>query len=89
MKGGTVEGGRQERRERKGGETGREVEGSHAEFHLNVFIMVARCNRADHIFALWFLLSFFLSSFISSPNLSRRRLDVCHTFTHGVALVRI
>jgi len=22
-------------------------------------------------------------------NLSRRRLDVCHTFTHGVALVRI
>jgi len=35
---------------------------------------------------LWFvllLLSFF------SPNLSRRRLDVCHTSTHGVALVRI
>ena len=27
--------------------------------------------------------------FFSSPNLSRRRLDVCHTFTHGVALVRI
>ena len=25
----------------------------------------------------------------SSPNLSRRRLDVCHTSTHGVALVRI
>jgi len=23
------------------------------------------------------------------PNLSRRRLDVCHTSTHGVALVRI
>jgi len=32
---------------------------------------------------LWFVLSF------SSPNLSRRRLDVCHTSTHGVALVRI
>ena len=33
---------------------------------------------------------FFLSSFLfSSPNLSRRRLDVCHTSTHGVALVRI
>jgi len=48
--------------------------------------MVAIWNRADHyIFALWFLLS---SSFFSSPNLSRRRLDVCHT-THGVALVRI
>jgi len=27
--------------------------------------------------------------FFSSPNLSRRRLDVCHTSTHGVALVRI
>ena len=25
----------------------------------------------------------------SSPNLSRRKLDVCHTSTHGVALVRI
>jgi len=48
--------------------------------------MVALRNRADHyIFALWFLLS---SSF-PSPNLSRRRLDVCHTSTHGVALVRI
>jgi len=45
------------------------------------------CNRADHyIFILWFLLSFF---FLSSPNLSGRRLDVCHTSTHGVALVRI
>ena len=46
--------------------------------------MVALCNRADHyIFALWLLL------FFSSPYLSRRRLDVCHTSTHGVALVRI
>jgi len=32
---------------------------------------------------------FYLISFFSSPNLSRRRLDVCHTSTHGVALVRI
>ena len=33
---------------------------------------------------------FFLSSSLfSSPNLSRRRLDVYHTSTHGVALVRI
>jgi len=41
-----------------------------------------------YIFALWFLLSssFF---FFSSPNLSGRRLDVCHTSTQGVALVRI
>ena len=29
------------------------------------------------------------SSFFSSPNLSRCRLDVCHTSTNGVALVRI
>jgi len=49
--------------------------------------MVALWNRADrYIFALWLLLSFF---FFSSPNLSRRRLDACHTSTHGVALVRI
>ena len=50
--------------------------------------MVALWNRADHyIFALWFLLS--SSSFFSSPHLSRRTLDVCHTSTHGVALVQI
>jgi len=36
-----------------------------------------------------FLRSFFLSSLFSSPNLNRRRLDVCHTSTHGVALARI
>ena len=52
------------------------------------FIMAALCGH--YIFALWFLfilLSFFF--FFSSPNLSRRRLDVYHTSTHGVALVRI
>ena len=56
-----------------------------------IIFMVALCNRADHyIFALWFLSIFFLSIFFySSPNLSGRRLDVCHTSTHGVALVRI
>jgi len=32
---------------------------------------------------------FLLSSFFSSPNLNGRRLDVYHTSTHGVALVRI
>jgi len=32
---------------------------------------------------------FLLSFFLSSPNLSRRRLYVCHTSTHGVVLVRI
>ena len=54
-----------------------------------LLIMVALWNRADHYtFILWFLL---LSSsfFFSSPILSRRRLDVCHTSTHDVALVRI
>ena len=47
------------------------------------------CNRADHIYfhpvSFFFLFSSF---FISSPNLSGRRLDVYHTSTHGVALVR-
>jgi len=58
---------------------------------ISIFMAALR-NRAGHyIFALWFLLSsssVFLS-FFSSPNLSRRRLDVCHTSTHDVALVRI
>ena len=53
--------------------------------------MAALCNRAGHyIFALWFLLlSFSCSFFSSSPNLSRRRLDVYHTSTQSVALARI
>jgi len=54
---------------------------------VKLIIMVALCNRADrYIFALWFLSSSF---FLSSPNLSGRRLDVYHTSTRGVALVRI
>ena len=56
---------------------------------LSWLVMDALCSRAGHyIFALWFLSSssFF---FFSSPNLSGRRLDVYHTSTHGVALVRI
>jgi len=55
----------------------------------NTLFMVALGNIYCHyIFALWFLLSssFF---FFSSLNFSRRRFDVCHTSTHGVALVRI
>ena len=50
--------------------------------------MVALCNRADHIYfhAVSF---FFLLFFISSRNLSGQRLDVYHTSTHGVALLRI
>jgi len=37
----------------------------------------------------FFLLSFFLLSLFSSPNLSGRRLDVYHTSTHGVAPAQI
>jgi len=51
-----------------------------------LLFMVALWNRADHIYFHAVVCSFF---FYSSPNLSRRRLDVCHTSTHGVALVRI
>jgi len=42
--------------------------------------MAALHSRCRHyIFVLWFLLlSFFLSSFFSSPNLSGRRVDVYH-----------
>jgi len=43
-------------------------------------------GQTIYIFILSFVL---LSFFLSSPNLSDRRLDVCHTSTHGVALVRI
>jgi len=55
--------------------------------HLLSFIMAALWNRAGHyILILWF---FLLISFFSSPILSRHRLDVYHTSTHDVALVRI
>ena len=50
-------------------------------------VMVALCNRADHIYFHPVVCSFFF--LFSSPKLSRHRLDVCHTSTHGVALVRI
>jgi len=36
-----------------------------------------------------FLPCCFFFFFLSSPNLSRRTLDVYHTSTHGAALVRI
>jgi len=45
-------------------------------------VLFSRCWH--YIFNLWFL----LSSFLSSPNLSSRRVDVYHNSTHGVALVR-
>ena len=56
----------------------------------DLFVMAALCNRGAIIFLpCSFFPSFFLLSFFSSPNLSGRRSDVCHTSTHGVALVRI
>ena len=56
----------------------------------NVVIMVALCNRADHyIFPVISIFLLYSSFFFSSPNLSGRRLDVYHTSTHSVALVRI
>ena len=43
-------------------------------------------GQTIYIFVLSFVL---LLSFFSSPNLSGRTLDVCHTSTHGVAFVLI
>ena len=52
--------------------------------------MAAPCNRGAIIFL---PCDFYLSSvfffFFSSPNLSGHRLDLYHTSTHGVSLVRI
>jgi len=52
-----------------------------------IFMVALRSRCGRYIFALWFLLSFVF--LFSSPNLSGRRVDVYHTSTHGVALVRI
>jgi len=54
-------------------------------------VMAAVCNRVPLYFCpvvSFYLLSFFFYLF-SSSNLSGHRLDVYHTSTHGVALVRI
>jgi len=50
--------------------------------------MAALCNGAGHIYFHPVVCSSFFLLF-SWPNFSRRRLDVYHTSTHGVALVRI
>ena len=47
-------------------------------------IMAALSSRCGHYIFVMFLLSSF-----TPPNLSRRRLDVYHTYAHGVVLVRI
>ena len=51
-------------------------------------VMAALCNRCGDYFCPLISI-FFLLSLFSSPNLSDRRLDVYHTSTHGVALVRV
>ena len=58
-------------------------------FVVRLFLMAALCNGGHYIFAVLFLSSIYLLLCFSSPNLSGRRLDVYHTLTNGVALVRI
>jgi len=62
------------------------------EFLLKVrrLFMAALRSRSDIIFlSCGFFYLLLLSFFLSSPNLNGRRLDVYHTSTRGVALVRI
>jgi len=54
--------------------------------YFDHLFMATLCNRAGHIYFHPVVCSIFL--LFSSPNLSRRRLDVYHTSTHGVALVQ-
>jgi len=59
-------------------------------FHSFIYLWSPYVIGRPYIFSSCdFYLSFFFLSFFSSPNLSGRRLDVYHTSTHGVALVRI
>ena len=53
----------------------------------HILLMAALWNRAIIFSCCDLLLLFFF--FFSSPNLSGRGLDVYHTSTHGVSLVRI
>jgi len=65
--------------------------GQFLRFRFNFSFTAALCNRAGHIYfhpVVCFSFFFFFPRLIS-PNLSGRRLHVCHTSTHGVALVRI
>ena len=57
--------------------------------YITCFIMAALCNRGAIIFLPCSFYLLLLSSFFSSPNLSGHRLDVYHTSTRGMALVRI
>ena len=48
-----------------------------------------RCNSFSTEVVVKFFMAALWNLLFSSPNLSGRRLDVYHTSTHGVALVRI
>jgi len=60
---------------------------------VEAYFMVARCNRAGHLYfcpvVSFFFFFFFVFYVFSSPNLIGRILDVYHTPTHGVAQVRV
>jgi len=58
-----------------------------ADISLELFMAVLHSRCGLYTFVLWFPLSSIY--LFSSPNLSRRILDVYHTSTHDVALVRI
>jgi len=57
---------------------------------MHLFMAALRSRRGHYYFGP-VVSSIFLFLLFSSPNLSRRRLDVCHrpTCTHDVALVQI
>jgi len=63
--------------------------------HLVVGVsQTAALNRGRHLCSAgrpsrWALGHILVLSIFSSPNLSGRRLDIYHTLTHGVAIVRI
>ena len=66
--------------------------------HSEISSLDLTCNKKKSVFyglpyvigqTIYIFIMFLSSSFFSSPNLSGWRLDVCHTSTHGVALVRI
>ena len=55
-------------------------------YGVSILLLFSILWAGHYIFALLFLSFFF---FLSLPNLSGHRLDIYHTSTHGVALVRI
>jgi len=57
--------------------------------HSSSFLRPPCVADVDIIFLPCGFFFYLLSFFFSSPNLTGRRVDVCHTSTHGVALVQI